>query len=440
MSSSDRLAVLAVSILVLSVVAAPIAGATAQAETPTVEISDAEVDVGGTTTVTIALDSAPGGVAGFDLVASVANESVVTVTDVAVASPFTDINDDSRIRDGGAEAYATGTDLNTQVEPGATDATLVTLTLEGQTDGWTTLSLPSLHMDNDEGGNDIRPDTQVATIVVGDAAAPADGTPSSGGDDTAGNETTGDETTENTTTTEAPSGGNTGGQSGESNTGTSAEFETVDVDDGATVNVRSVPSGGSVEANLTGSASGEGVSLTGLSAEMTFSTGDFRFEAGEPTAEPQSAPPIEDSEADAVGYFTLDAINLDQDRMDSANVTLDVATDELPEGASAEDLVVYRYNDGSWTALETSVTADGQITAETPGFSPFAVGAAEETATATATATTESASGPSSAEGTTATATAGATPEPTTTDGPGFGAAVALLALALLGTGLARRD
>jgi|GEM_PF-3584247 len=127
----------------------------------------------------------------------------------------------------------------------------------------------------------------------------------------------------------------------------------------------------------------------------------------------------------------------ESERNRSATVQMQVNASQLSEfNASAEDLVITRYNDtsGEWGALNTSVaSSSGEMVlleGETPGFSLFAVTAPEEEEpTPTPTEPT-----PTPTETDTTDDITTDTPEdtPTETDSetlPGFGAIVALIAL-----------
>jgi PGF-pre-PGF domain-containing protein/PGF-CTERM protein len=135
----------------------------------------------------------------------------------------------------------------------------------------------------------------------------------------------------------------------------------------------------------------------------------------------------------------------ESERNRSATVQMRVNASRLNEfNASAEELVITRYNDTSeeWEELNTSVAASGNesvlLEAETPGFSLFAVTAPQEeetTPTPTATATpTDLTPTPTPTETDTTDDITTDTPDdtPTETDSetlPGFGAVVALIAL-----------
>ncbi|MDS0300139.1 PGF-pre-PGF domain-containing protein [Halogeometricum sp. S1BR25-6] len=75
-------------------------------------------------------------------------------------------------------------------------------------------------------------------------------------------------------------------------------------------------------------------------------------------------------------------ITVPEDRTeDEATLQFDVDTAML-DGVSPDQLVVYHYHDGEWSALETTVVSSEEtvvtLEATTPGFSLFAVGVADE--------------------------------------------------------------
>ncbi|WP_248896397.1 hypothetical protein [Haloplanus halobius] len=120
----------------------------------------------------------------------------------------------------------------------------------------------------------------------------------------------------------------------------------------------------------------------------------------------------------------------------TVRMTLDAAAVDVDPGR----LRVARYDGSSWSTLETSVERGAGrtlvVTAQTPGFSVFAVTAVEESSDATTTpaqtdeVTVSVSTATSTADGTTpGTATATDTATSTTGDGAGFGALVAVLGL-----------
>ena len=58
----------------------------------------------------------------------------------------------------------------------------------------------------------------------------------------------------------------------------------------------------------------------------------------------------------------------------SASVSFEVSEDALPDGATADDVQLYRSVNDSWEPLETAHQGDDTYVAETPGFSTFVVG------------------------------------------------------------------
>jgi PGF-CTERM protein len=125
----------------------------------------------------------------------------------------------------------------------------------------------------------------------------------------------------------------------------------------------------------------------------------------------------------------------------SGQVSIEV--DDVPAGVASDSLQISRYDDetDAWASLPTNVTRENGtlvLTADTPGFSVFAVTVAETTPTATPTATpTEEPATPTVTPTATPTEEP-ATPTPTDSGGlPGFGLLVAIIAL--IGTALLLR-
>jgi PGF-pre-PGF domain-containing protein len=121
----------------------------------------------------------------------------------------------------------------------------------------------------------------------------------------------------------------------------------------------------------------------------------------------------------------------------SAEVRVELTRAALPAGATPKDLRVQRYNDatGQWEPLNTSVQQATDetvlLTAQTPGFSLFAVTAQTPQSTApTDSPTAQTTSPVASATPAGSTATTGS--EESTTSSPGFGGVVTTLAMLII--------
>lgn len=343
-------------VLAVLVVATALGGIGVAQSSPSVVISDVQVDAGGSADVTLALTEAPEGVAGFDLTVTLVDGSVATIAGVQVHESYGMQN--VSIYDGGSKAYASGVDIDRVHEAGDQDVPLVTVTVEGLEDGETPLDVLEINLDDDN-GNDVAPTIDYGVVTVGNGST----------QDSTTNESTA------TTATESSSGGG-GGQTGSD--GPSYSTNLYDTDAGATVWFTDITQAPELSANVSG-ASGQGVAVEGLTVDLKFSNSRFRAEVTDPTASPQGAPALEG----ATTYFRVDTYNLDWDSVNQVRLTVELNESAIPEGG----VQLYHYADGEWHGLNTTRTGDGQFTATAQSFSPFAVGSADSTTTETTEAT-----------------------------------------------------
>ena len=200
----------------------------------------------------------------------------------------------------------------------------------------------------------------------------------SGGTGDDGSDGTGDDGTGGTGGGTGGAGGGTGGAGG----GTGAqprqpepvETELVDVDDGVTARIGSVPSGETVEIETAEMTTGDRVALTKLEINHRSEASDYRVEISNVgDSPPENAPAVDTGSV--VGY--LDVSPIGADSIDGGELSFAVADSELPAGASTDDVVMYHYDDG-WETLETQHASSSggvhEFTAITDGFSPFAIG------------------------------------------------------------------
>ena len=134
-------------------------------------------------------------------------------------------------------------------------------------------------------------------------------------------------------------------------------------------NVEDVRAGQTVEVPLRGPATdGEGVAVESVAVGV---------ESGEPFTLTVTRPTADGAEDPApgvpVGYFDAET---DHDAVGDATLTVAVDEAALPAGVAPEDLEVMRYADGEWESTETTYDEEaGVYTAETDGFSKFAIAA-----------------------------------------------------------------
>ena len=180
-------------------------------------------------------------------------------------------------------------------------------------------------------------------------------------------------------------GGGGGGQGGGSDGGSANPVPT---NNGATVNFRDMRGGQLVSVDLPNVASGQ-AAVTGMEITTRFSQGDFRVEFTKPEQNPpQGTPELDRSKGTASQYFTAEAIGVTDDRLDNVKFTFTLEESEIREGASKDDVRLFRYVDGEWTTLETTHLGGDQYRATSPGFTAYAIGVqAEQTDTETETET-----------------------------------------------------
>ncbi|WP_372480010.1 cell surface protein [Halomicrobium sp. HM KBTZ05] len=130
---------------------------------PTLTIDDATLEPDGSTTVRVALDSAPDGLAGFEVRLAL-RSGVATVGGAEYPDQFRPTTDPD-VGPDGREITIEAADLESAVGPGATNVTLATVTVEANGTGTAPLAVEAAQIDDDDGGR-VDPGTAAGTIAV----------------------------------------------------------------------------------------------------------------------------------------------------------------------------------------------------------------------------------------------------------------------------------
>lgn len=164
----------AIIVLVGVIVAAPVVGsvgvASAQeASSSTINISDATVKEDASTSVDVTMSEAPSGLAGYDIVLGVENNSTATITDAEIAEKFTlsEVN----VSDNGTSMMVNlrAVDLEENVQEGATNISLADIDIEGKTAGETNLAVQEIRRVDDDNGTAINVSSNSGQITVEEA-------------------------------------------------------------------------------------------------------------------------------------------------------------------------------------------------------------------------------------------------------------------------------
>ncbi len=134
---------------VASVLLLIVAGGVALAESISYSPGSRNVIVGASTTYQIVLDSAPNGLAGFDIDVSVATPATAEIESVSFPS-WAAMNNAGSLPAG--TVRISGVDVNQQVQTGSTNVVLATITVKGLSSGTTELSVNVRGLDADGGG------------------------------------------------------------------------------------------------------------------------------------------------------------------------------------------------------------------------------------------------------------------------------------------------
>ena len=135
--------------------------------------SEGNMDPGNATTYQIVMDSAPDGLAGYDISVSLDNPGVAEIESVSYPSWVT-LNQTGDLPSDNVRINAV--DLNSQIQGGSTKVPLATITVKGNNPGTTRINLNVQELDAD-GGNPINAETNNGQLTVGGAGASLDNTP-----------------------------------------------------------------------------------------------------------------------------------------------------------------------------------------------------------------------------------------------------------------------
>ncbi len=136
----------------------------AQTSDPTVAVSDATIESGETAEVEIRLTEAPNGLSGYNLTLTVADGLTGEFTSASYPSVF-EITDTPRYTDLNSSVQLRAIDVQDPPGPNASDVLLATVTVEGENQGETSLTVEITRMDNDDGGK-VDPSIEPGTLTV----------------------------------------------------------------------------------------------------------------------------------------------------------------------------------------------------------------------------------------------------------------------------------
>lgn len=210
-----RLPILYIVLVIVLIGAIPLVSA----ETITFNPATVTVSQGDTQNITLLLDGAPQGLAGYLFNVVVTNPGTTRIMDVSYPA-WAGLSSTTGVP--GESITMSAVDLNRQVQAGATGVILGTITVQGGTAGTSIISLGNVQMDGD-GGGVIDPVTHQGTIIVSMSGIPVTWTPAQT-TVPATVTTTATSTTGSSSSDSGGSGGG-GGGSGDVTSGTSSAGE-----------------------------------------------------------------------------------------------------------------------------------------------------------------------------------------------------------------------
>ncbi|SFS11274.1 protein of unknown function [Halomicrobium zhouii] len=135
-------------------------------EPPTnVQAGSLAVAQGESGTVEITADSLPDGLSGGELTVELSNPEVATITDASYGDAFS-LTVPATVEDDGSAASFRFSDVDEEIQDGATDVTLATVEVEGQSGG-TTDVVPGIPALDDDDGDSVTVDARRGVVVTG---------------------------------------------------------------------------------------------------------------------------------------------------------------------------------------------------------------------------------------------------------------------------------
>lgn len=197
-----------IGLIVASCLIGSIGLASAQeASSSTINIGDATVTEGESTSVNVTMSETPTGLSGYDIVLGIENDSTATITDAEIADEFalSEVN----VSDNGTSMVVNlrAVDLEENIQEGATNISLASVDIEGMSAGETEVGVQEVKQVDDDNGTAINVSSNSGQITVEELDS-GDGNTTADLDIVPQREhiTVGDETAANVVLSEAPQG------------------------------------------------------------------------------------------------------------------------------------------------------------------------------------------------------------------------------------------
>lgn len=178
-----------------------------------------------------------------------------------------------------------------------------------------------------------------------------------------------------------PSGGGGGGGGGgqPGGGGGGPPVDVIETPSGVTVQIGEGRIGQRANVNVGNGVTQSGTGLTGLGVDLGQSTSGFRVEVTPPQANPPAGRPAVDEGRDgARGLFYFEATPRGSDVpvFNGVTYTFQIATSDLPEDVTPQEVVLLRYNETTerYDTLQTTYLGNNTYEAQSPGFSLYAIG------------------------------------------------------------------
>jgi len=173
--------------------------------------------------------------------------------------------------------------------------------------------------------------------------------------------------------------GNDGGDDDTADEETIIEPEVERTGDNVTVQITLVNAGEtlSIDVNEQDTEANQGTALERLNVTSASDSGNVQISVST-SQEPATGTPVNDQTDDTLRYVEVNTQNLNEAATSQGTFTFRASQQRVQDrGISPENVQMYRFSDGSWSAIETEHLGGNRYEATTPGFSSFAIGIAQ---------------------------------------------------------------